>query len=74
MCVGGSVCHFMAEGSCYYHHTVGGGGGWTLHVHAHTCTCTFADVYDMGYYVYQIRQCMQLLFEMSTAAVLNTCS
>ena len=35
MCVGGSVCHFMAEGSCYYHHTVGGGGGWTLHVHVH---------------------------------------
>ena len=53
LCVGGSVCHFMAEGSCYYYHTVGGGGGWTVHVHAHTCTCTFADVYSMGYYVCQ---------------------
>ena len=48
LCVGDSVCHFMAEGSCYYYHTVGG-GWWVdpiymymhvhVHVHVHVCKC-----------------------------------
>ena len=58
LCVWGSVCHFMAEGSCYYYHTVGGGvvvGGpyMYMHVHVHVHVCTFADAYDTGYYVCQ---------------------
>ena len=60
----------MAEGSCYYYHTVGGRvGGPYRHVRTiRTCT----DAYELLYLSVSLR----LLFEYHNlpAGVLNTCS
>ena len=59
-CVWGSVCHFMAEGSCYYHHTedgwMDGRVGPTYMYMYMQIIVVIADAYDMGYCVCQTMQ------------------